>query len=291
MYFDDFIRYLTFEKKFSPHTILAYKNDLNQYSGFCQGVCGNNVNLNYRIIRQWIVSLVESGIKPRSVNRKITTLKTYYRFLQRESLIAQNPMQKILSPKMNKTLPFFIEKKQINGLLDDKDLFGEDFEGTRNKLIIEIFYLTGIRLSELVNIRIGDIDLSSPSVKVIGKRNKERIIPLGLNSRKLIEGYMEKRAGINPESNYLFLTGKGIKVYEKLVYRVVTGYLNLVSTIEKKSPHVLRHTFATHMLNNGADLNAIKELLGHVTLSATQVYTHNTFEKIKQVYKQAHPRA
>lgn len=292
MYIDDFIKYLTFEKKFSRHTILAYQSDLHQYSEFCYNLdAPKNVNLNYKIVRQWIVSLIESGISPRTVNRKITTLHTYYRYLQRECIIAKNPMQKVLSPKMKKTLPFFVENKQINELLDSKDIFGNDFEGVRNQLIIEIFYLTGIRLSELLNIQITDIDLSNLSLKVIGKRNKERIVPLSLSLKNLVNDYFDKRAEVNPKCNYLFLTKKGVKVYEKLVYRIVIGYLSLVSTIEKKSPHVLRHTFATHMLNNGADLNTIKELLGHANLSATQIYTHNSFERIKQVYKQAHPRA
>lgn len=292
MYIESFIKYLTFEKKFSHHTILAYKNDLQQYSEFCLS-CSTlpDLNENYKIIRYWIVSLIENKITPRSVNRKITTLKSYYRFLQREGIIAINPMQKILSPKIKKTLPFFVEKKQINELIDSKDIFGSDYEGSRNRLIIELFYMTGIRLSELINLKLGDIDLSSLTIKVLGKRNKERIIPIGIIFKRTIEKYLLKRTEINMENNFLFLTKKGSKIYEKLVYRIVTGYLALISTIDKKSPHVLRHTFATHMLNNGAELNAIKELLGHANLSATQIYTHNTFEKIKQVYKQAHPRA
>lgn len=292
MYIEKFIGYLTFEKKFSHHTILAYKNDLQQYSEFCLlNSAIPELNEDYKIIRHWIVSLIEKEITPRSVNRKITTLKSYYRFLQRDGIIALNPMQKILSPKMKKTLPFFVEKKQINELLDSKDIFGTDYVGSRNRLIIELFYMTGMRLSELINLKLADIDLSSLTIKVLGKRKKERIIPINITFKNTIVEYLSERSGMQPANNFLFLTKKGSKVYEKLIYRVVTEYLNLISTIDKKSPHVLRHTFATHMLNNGADLNAIKELLGHANLSATQIYTHNTFEKIKQVYKQAHPRA
>lgn len=292
MYIEDFIKYLRYEKRFSEHTILAYSNDLRQYSEFC---AGENIlaerNTDHRIIRQWIVNLMENQISPRSVNRKITTLKSYYKFLLRESILLKNPMDKILSPKTKKTLPFFVEKKQINELLDQEDIFGHDFEGTRNRLIIEMFYFTGMRLSELTKLKLKDIDLPSLSLKVLGKRNKERIIPFHLSLKKSIEEYLTKRVESGAVNEFVFSTAKGAKIYEKLVYRIVTKYLELVTTIDKKSPHVLRHTFATHMLNNGADLNAIKELLGHANLSATQIYTHNTFEKLKTIYKQAHPRA
>lgn len=292
MYIEKFLKYLKFEKRFSEHTILAYCSDLRQYTEFCKTEnITAELNIDYRVIRQWIVSMMENQITPRSVNRKITTLKSFYRFLMKEGIIGSNPMDRILSPKTKKTLPFFVEKKQINKLLDDVDFFGEDFEGSRNRLMIEMFYMTGIRLSELINLTLRDIDPAALSVKVLGKRNKERIVPFPLSFKIRIEEYLAKRAEINSNSEFLFITAKGAKIYEKLVYRVVLKYLELVTTIDKKSPHVLRHTFATHMLNNGADLNAIKELLGHANLSATQVYTHNTFEKIKNIYKQAHPRA
>jgi len=227
-----------------------------------------------------------------SVNRKISTLKTFYKFMQRQGYIKSNPMDKVVSPKIKKKLPLFIEEKHITALLDDFS-FGNDFPGIRNRTIIETFYNTGIRLSELIGIQNFDIDLYNNTIKVLGKRQKERIIPIHSSFAKSLKEYIEikKSYFTTLDHNYFFVTDKGEKLYEKFVYRVVNKYLTMVTTIEKKSPHVLRHTFATHMLNHGADLNAIKELLGHANLSATQVYTHNTFEKLKTIYKQAHPRA
>jgi len=234
---------------------------------------------------------MNNSISARSINRKITTLKSYYKYLLREDIVAINPMVKIISPKMAKSLPVFVEKKQVLSLLEDYS-FDESFSGTRNKLIIEMFYCTGMRLSELINLKVSNIDIESLQIKVLGKRNKERIIPFSITLKNALSKYREK---LNKEgfidNKYLFITEKGKRIYEKLAYRVVNSYLNIVTTIDKKSPHTLRHTFATHMLNEGADLNAIKELLGHANLSATQVYTHNTFEKLKSIYNQAHPRA
>ncbi|MFC2104719.1 tyrosine-type recombinase/integrase, partial [Bacteroidota bacterium] len=203
-----------------------------------------------------------------------------------------NPMNKVVSPKNSKKLPSFIEEKQINSLLDDYS-FGSDFSGVRNKTIVEMFYNTGMRLSELIALKNNSIDLNKETIKVLGKRNKERILPVHPSFFKSIKEYVQTRDQefSNLNHDYLFVTDKGDKLYEKFVYRIVNKYLNLVTTIEKKSPHILRHTFATHLLNHGADLNAIKELLGHANLAATQVYTHNTFEKLKTIYKQAHPRA
>ncbi|HBX50785.1 MAG: integrase [Bacteroidetes bacterium RIFOXYA12_FULL_35_11] len=292
MYIEKFIQYLSTEKKFSEHTILAYSSDLNQFTSFCsEEQVETEINTNHKIIRRWIVKLMEENISPRSINRKITTLKSYYKFLQREEVISVNPMNKILSPKTKKTLPFFVEKKQVNKLLDEPDYFGDDFEGIRNQLMIEMFYFTGMRLSELMNLKISDFDKISLTLKVLGKRNKERIIPVNMNFGKKINRFLEIRHKISSSNDFIFITKTGKKAYGKLIYRVVKKYLELVTTIEKKSPHVLRHTFATHMLNNGADLNAIKELLGHANLAATQIYTHSSFEKIKNIYKQAHPRA
>lgn len=291
---DAFFKYLQYEKRYSAHTLLSYTNDLNQFYTFGNSVTDNFSALtsDYRLIRKWVVSLMENKISPRSVNRKITALKSFYKFLIKEGLLEKNPLDKITAPKVTKMLPFFVDKKHINLLLDEVD-FGETFEGVRNRLIVEIFYQTGIRRAELINIKINDIDFSNCTLKVLGKRNKERIIPFNNGLKKEIEDYKKVRDNEfgNLANNYLFLTQKGEKMYEKLVYRIVHKYLQMVTTIDKKSPHVMRHTFATHMLNNGADLNAIKELLGHSNLSATQVYTHNTFEKLKSIYKQAHPRA
>ena len=293
MHTESFLNYIKAEKRYSAYTVKSYQNDLWQFFYFVSTEFDlKDITLiNHKHIRLWIVSLMNINITARSINRKITTLKSYYKYLLRENIVAINPMVKIVSPKMSKSLPVFVEKKQVNNLLDDYS-FGDSFLGVRNKLIIEMFYCTGMRLSELINLKGSNIDTDSMQIKVLGKRNKERIIPFSILLKNAINKYIDK---INEEglilNEYLFITEKGKKIYEKLAYRVVNSYLNLVTTINKKSPHTLRHTFATHMLNEGADLNAIKELLGHANLSATQVYTHNTFEKLKSIYKQAHPRA
>ena len=284
-----FIKYLSAEKRFSEHTITSYSTDLDQFSIFLseEHQISNEVSeISFQIVRSWIASLLEKGVTPRSVNRKISTLKTYFKFLIRENIILESPMLKIVAPKSKKRLPVFIEENQIENLLNEVE-FDEGFIGERDKLIIELFYVTGIRLSELINIKIFDINFSNSLIKVLGKRNKERLIPLSINIVNELQTFVKKH-NLN---NYLFTNLGGTKVYTKLVYRVVKKYIGKISSVSKKSPHILRHTFATHMLNNGADINAIKELLGHANLSATQVYTHNTIEKLKAVYKQAHPRA
>lgn len=284
-----FITYLSSEKRFSEHTIKSYSTDINQFTLFLSSEfqIEDKINeISFQIIRTWIASLLEKGISPRSVNRKISTLKTYFKFLLRETKLIENPMIKVVAPKSKKRLPVFIEQDQIESLLSEVQ-FEKGFIGQRNKLIIELFYVTGIRLSELINIKISDVDFNNQSIKVLGKRNKERIIPLSSNVVNDLNLFIKS----NKQSKYLFTNLEGDKLYNKLVYRVVNKYIGKISSINKKSPHILRHTFATHMLNNGADINAIKELLGHTNLSATQVYTHNTIEKLKTVYKQAHPRA
>jgi integrase/recombinase XerC len=287
---DAFLEYIQFEKRFSNHTLVAYTNDLNQFIIYLSTVyeIKNVVEVNHTIIRSWIVSLMEQKITPRSVNRKITTLKTFYKFLLRQSIVIENPMLKIQAPKTSKRLPVFVEKEKMDTLLDNVD-FGDDVEGQRNKLIIELFYATGMRLSELINLKQANIDLHSLQMKVLGKRNKERIIPFNREIKNEIQKYIKTKESLPNE--FLFETKTGTKLYDKLVYRIITTYLAQITTLDKKSPHVLRHTFATHMLNNGADLNAIKELLGHANLSATQVYTHNTVEKLKNIHQQAHPKA
>ena len=284
-----FIKYLSAEKRFSEHTITSYSTDLDQFSIFLTEeyqITDEVSEISFQIVRSWIASLLEKGVNPRSVNRKISTLQTYFKFMIREKIISESPMLKIVAPKSKKRLPVFIEENQIESLLNEVE-FDEGFIGERDKLIIELFYVTGIRLSELINIKIFDINFSNSLIKVLGKRNKERLIPLSINIVNEIQTFV-KKYNLN---NYLFTNLGGTKVYTKLVYRVVKRYIARISSVNKKSPHVLRHTFATHMLNNGADINAIKELLGHSNLSATQVYTHNTIEKLKTVYKQAHPRA
>ena len=284
-----FITYLSSEKRFSEHTIKSYTTDLKQFTSFLSSefqIIDEINEISFQIIRTWIASLLEKGINPRSVNRKISTLKTYFKFLIREGELIENPMMKVVAPKSKKRLPVFIEEDQIASLLNEVQ-FEEGFVGQRNKLIIELFYVTGIRLSELINIKISDVDFNNQSIKVLGKRNKERIIPLSSNVVNDLNIFIEN----NQQNKYLFTNLEGNKLYNKLVYRLVNKYIGEISSVNKKSPHILRHTFATHMLNNGADINAIKELLGHANLSATQVYTHNTIEKLKTVYKQAHPRA
>jgi len=288
-----FIQYIKFEKRFSPHTIVAYENDLQQFFTYLKVTyeLDDIQAVNHSMIRSWMVSMMEAKISARSINRKITTLKSYYKFLLQSGTVKVNPMLKIQSPKTSKRLPVFVDEQKMDLLFDHVD-FGEGYEAERDKLILEIFYATGMRLSELVNLKDKDIDLVNCQIKVLGKRNKERIIPFTNVLGRMIADYLEKKKeNFSQNINHLFVTEKGKPIYQKLVYRIVTHRLGQVTTLDKKSPHVLRHTFATHMLNHGADINSIKEMLGHANLSATQVYTHNTIEKLKKVYKQAHPRA
>lgn len=292
MELDEFLKYLQLEKRYSPHTIRAYQVDLSQFQEFLKEVFNSTlIKADHVMSRSWLVQMLEYGISPRTVHRKITALKTFYKFLLKEEKLQIDPTLKIVLPKMTKKLPHFVEQEQMNVLLDDLP-FEKGYEGSRDKLILELFYSTGMRQSELINIKINHIDFSSGLIKVIGKRNKERLIPLTNELSQKINAFMNLRTELpNSESPFLLLTLKGKKLYPSLLYRMVNHYLGQVTSLDKKSPHVLRHTFATHMLNNGADLNAIKELLGHESLSATQVYTHNSIDKLKKVYKQAHPRA
>ena len=288
-----FLSYLKYEKRYSSHTITAYENDLGQFVLFGKQLVEDfHVDqVDYHLIREWIVSLMNGGTKARSVNRKISTLKTFYKFLHREGVITKNPTDHLILPKMAKKLPEFVQETEMNRLLDGK-FFTDDFEGWRDKAVVSLFYGTGIRLSELVEIRFSDLNLNDKVVKVTGKRNKERIVPFPAEISAILSRYIGIRNLLFPDSqNFLFLTGNGDPAYNKLVYRIVKRQLSLVTTIDQRSPHILRHSYATHLLNRGADLNAIKELLGHANLAATQVYTHTSFEQLKKVYKQAHPRA
>ncbi|MBI9037039.1 MAG: tyrosine-type recombinase/integrase [Bacteroidales bacterium] len=292
---DKFKRYLEYERRYSTHTLKAYQKDIEQFFSFLKDVYAieSAKLVNQAIIRSWIISLKEESISTRTINRKISCLKTFFSFLIKESEISNNPMLKILSPKTSKKLPTFIEEEKMEILFDEVD-FGEGFEAARDRLILDIFYSTGIRLSELINLKSENIDFKKFQIKVLGKRNKERIIPFSKGINNLILNYITlKNNYFNNKitDSYLFLSKSGKKAYPKLIYRVVNKYLSKITTLKKLSPHVLRHTFATHMLNNGADLNAIKELLGHSNLSATQIYTHNSIDKLKKVYKHAHPRA
>jgi len=288
MHKNNFLKYIEFEKRYSKHTLISYNTDLTQFLNFLhtEYEISDVSEISHQIIRSWISSMLDSGISSRSVNRKITTLKSLYKYLMQEDVVSENPTQKIISPKNVKKLPVFVEKSKMNELLSEIE-FPDTFEGERDKLMINVFYMTGMRLSELLGIKKEDIDFSRSSIKVLGKRNKERIIPLSVNLLNQLKNFSEKHK-IN---SYFFVNFKGKKLSAKNIYNIVNKYLGMVSSLEKKSPHILRHTFATHMLNNGADINAIKEILGHANLSATQVYTHNTIEKLKTIYKQAHPRA
>lgn len=289
-----FLDFLKFEKRYSELTVRSYRNDLSQFSAFSMEELRLNdtSQANYKHIRSWIISLLENGMSPITVRRKISSLRSYFRFLIKQGSIEMNPMAKVISPRSKKVLPGFIELEPMNMLLDQFE-FGEGYIGARDKLIIELLYLTGIRRAELVSLRLNNVQVSNLVIKVTGKRNKERIVPITKEFAHSLEAFLAIRGEFFPETleESFFLTSKGAPIYPELVYRLVSKYLSFVTTFEKKSPHTLRHTFATHMLNNGADINAIKELLGHANLSATQIYTHNTFEKLKQIYKQAHPRA
>ena len=288
---EHFLNTIRFEKKFSNHTAIAYQNDLEQFFLF--------LKLNYQTddlsgishlqIRSWMAELLEKGVNSRSVARKISTLKSFYTHALRESWITVSPMAKIQSPRISKRLPVFIEDKPINKLMEEVE-FGDDFESKQEKLIIGLFYATGIRLSELIQLKETDLNLYKSQIKVLGKRKKERIVPVTPEIRLMIEDFIDLKRAENLVSETLFRSLKSKTLNPRKVYEIVKRNLSLVSTQDKRGPHVLRHTYATHLLNEGADLNAIKELLGHANLSATQVYTHNSIERLKEVYKK-HPRA
>lgn len=288
---EDFIKHLKFEKRYSEHTLVAYKKDLAQFILFLNG---SNEDFDFgavtsKQIRKWVVTLMEQGIQPRSINRKISTLKSFYKYMMIQGFLDANPATLVTLPKVGKKLPTFVQEENLNQLLDF-DFFGHDFVGTRDKTIVSLLYGTGVRLAELKNLEVQNINMIEHTIKVLGKRNKERIIPYPLDVEIPMKEYLSFRDEIDGKSKFLLLTFDGKQVYDKLIYRVVKKHLSMVTTISKKSPHVLRHSFATHLLNHGADLNAVKELLGHSNLSATQIYTHTTFERLKEIYKQAHPR-
>lgn len=285
---EDFMNYLLTEKRVSDHTITAYLNDLKQFLDFTNiSTISGLQEVNHQLVRSWIVELIESNIDRRSVNRKLSTLRSFYKWAQKQSLVENNPMLKVQGPKQEKRLPSFAKQSEIS-IEKTEAMFAQDFEGVRDHLIVEMFYQTGIRLSELIELKQKDVSLRN--IKVLGKRNKERIIPItdGLNS--LIQKYLEFKKQMALDSIYFYVLQNGNKLYPKFVYRKINYYLGSVTSLDKKSPHVLRHTFATHMLNNGAGLETLKDLLGHANLSATQVYTHNSFAQLNNIYSQAHPR-
>jgi integrase/recombinase XerC len=291
-YQESFINYLQFEKRYSSHTVIAYKNDLDQFVQYCTEMIGAfDVNrVDAKIVRGWIVNLMEQNLSARSVNRKVTTIKSFFKYLMKEQIVDKNPAIHLPLPKIRKKLPNFVEENNLNHLLDD-GFFENNFTGIRDKLILTLLYGTGIRLAELLKLKETDFNTKEFLIKVLGKRNKERIIPYPKSINNLLELYVQvKNETVGSTTERLLVTENGKPVYEKLVYRVVKNNLAKVTLLEKKSPHVLRHTYATHLLNNGADLNAVKELLGHSNLAATQIYTHTTFEMLHKIYKQAHPR-
>jgi integrase/recombinase XerC len=303
MFLGRFIQYIKYEKRYSPHTVSAYKSDLDQFLLFLnptntEASVLRPSDITHHDIRNWMVQLMDQGISPRSVNRKVATLRKYFKFLLQEGDITVNPTSRINAPKVPKNLPVVVDGDKLTGMLDGKldgveKIFTDDFQGIRDKLIIEMLFGTGIRLAELTGIKETDINFYENTIKVLGKRNKQRIIPLNTELVLLLKQYIEVKKSENFHNNLLtfIVTNKGTNIYPKLIYNTVQRYLSKISTQNKKSPHVLRHTFATSLLNKGADLNAIKELLGHANLSATQIYTHNSVERLKSIYKQAHPKA
>ncbi|MDC3219221.1 tyrosine-type recombinase/integrase [Flavobacteriaceae bacterium] len=294
MLIEKFLDYLQLEKNYSSNTLSAYKRDLIQYNNF---IIENNGNLeienaDYKIIRSWIVSMVSSNISNRSINRKVSSLKSFYKFLIKTDTIKSSPLKAHSPLKQSKKIQVPFSQEEINSLLDS-DFFTNDYKGVLQKSIIVFFYFTGVRRIELINIKESDISLESSTIKVMGKRSKERIIPILPKLKKSLENYREIKSKFtgNTSPEYLFISKNGKQLSEKFVYRTVNEYFKLVSPKIKKAPHVLRHSFATHLINEGADINSVKELLGHSSLSATQVYSHTSMERIKEVFKNSHPRA
>ncbi|MCU0459090.1 MAG: tyrosine-type recombinase/integrase [Bacteroidales bacterium] len=289
---ESFLQYIRTEKRYSRHTVTSYKNDLEQFMIWLEESRPGTAlpGVNHGDVRGWMVSLLEGGATASTVHRKMSALRSLFRHMRRHELISTDPMAGLKLPRKPKQLPAFVAEDALVKLLDEFR-FGDNFSGIRDRTVVEFLYLTGMRRSELINLRDTDVDLSAGQVRVTGKREKQRVIPLPAGFVKSLKTYIESRREQGLPGAWFFVTDRGNKMYDRAVYNIVTRYLAMVTTIEKKSPHVLRHTFATHMLNRGADLNSIKELLGHASLSATQVYTHNTFEQLKKIYKQAHPRA
>lgn len=291
---DSFFKYLQYEKRYSPKTIASYQTDIRQFSLFLVASYEEKhpERATYGAIRSWVVSLVEMKLDPRSINRKIACLRSFFKFCLKQEAIEKDPMQKIKILKTSKKLPHFVHEEDMTKLLDNIE-FETTLEGWRDRLIIELFYGTGIRLSELIGLKEQNVNLHERTIKVLGKRNKERVIPFSKGIVSIIEEYRKVRDRDAEKKNHglLFVNNSGEPVYPMMVYRLVRKYLDKFTSVEKRSPHVLRHSFATHLLNKGAEINAVKDLLGHTSLAATQVYTHNSMEKLKKVFDQAHPKA
>jgi integrase/recombinase XerC len=290
-----FLDYLKYERRFSTHTIVAYQKDITQFSDFLtlQYDINSLSKVSHQQVRSWIIYLLDAGLTSTSINRKLASLKALYRFYLKRGTIETNPMTKVVAPKKGKRLPIYVHKDELETLFEKVE-FGEDYEGKRDRLILEILYQTGMRRSELLELKVSDISVKRNEIRVLGKRLKERIIPINAALVGQIEAFLNNRGQYLNEiadKDYLLLTKSGKKMYPKLIYNVVKKYLSTVSTVERKGPHTLRHSFATHLSENGADLNAIKTLLGHSNLAATQIYTNNTIERLKEVYAQSHPKA
>lgn len=294
MWVDEYINYIRYEKNFSAHTVLAYRRDLEGFTDFLKESYGLNdpSGVSTDMIRAWLMALMDQGMTPRTINRKLSCLKSYWRYLIRRELVGINPASRVPSPKTDKPLPVFLKEEEVTRarMLDGRK--DQPFETVRDRLIIELFFQTGMRRSELIGLRDRDIDTVSGLIKVTGKRNKQRLIPFGDGLKRMLTEYQTLRDLVAPTNDgSLLVRPNGAPLYPQLVYRIIHTKLTHVATLTKSSPHVLRHTFATTLLNEGAELNAVKELLGHSSLAATEVYTHTTFEELKKVYKQAHPRA
>lgn len=291
-YIDSFLDYLRQERGYSLKTVESYATDLTEFVAYleCVDASLTLIDVDSSLVRNWMMTLMNDGMKATSVNRKLSALRSFYRYLLRKEVIKVSPMQTVRGPKKKKPLPSFLREEEMNRLLDDTD-FGEGWEGLRDKLILEMFYETGMRRAELVGLDRKDVDFWRGEIKVTGKRNKQRLIPFGEELGKLIRQYLEARDGELPVSEEaLFIRKNGLRVTDSWVYTLVRRYLSKVSTLKKRSPHVLRHTFATTMLNNQAELEAVKELLGHASVSTTEIYTHTTFEELKKAYSTSHPR-
>ncbi|MEA4979009.1 MAG: site-specific tyrosine recombinase/integron integrase [Petrimonas sp.] len=294
MWKEKLIQYLRNEKNYSSHTEISYLTDLTQFQQFIEKECGefDPEQIDADLIRIWIAHLVEKGIKPRSVNRKLSAVKTFFNYLNKIEAVKGNPAEKVRGPKTPKRLPAFVNHEEMVRIIDDEQAYPDNFEGQRDQFIIELFYVTGMRKSELIGLKNSDIDYYAKTVRVTGKRNKQRIIPLSDDTLEKLKNYVQSRdREVENKSPFLFVKKDGDPIYPKMIYNIVRKHLDSIPTLSKKSPHVLRHSFATEMLNNGAEINAVKELLGHSSLASTEVYTHVTFEELKKVYHNAHPRA
>jgi len=291
---ESFLKYIEQEKRYSSHTVQAYRTDLLQFTSFMADVYElAPEEAKYIHIRDYMVHLMEDKVGANSIGRKMSALRSYYKYMQRMKLITSNPMSLVKAPKAPKRLPVFVDAEKMDDLLDSEEFFDETFPSVRDKMVIETLFGTGMRLAELLGLKLSDVNFYEETVKVLGKRNKERIIPITKQLAVQLKAYIELKSlqNFNNKTDGLFVTNKGAAVYPRFIYDLVNRYLAYISTQDKKSPHVLRHSYATSLLNRGADLNAIKELLGHASLAATQVYTHNSIERLKTIYKQAHPKA